>query len=795
MILTAANRFPGLRSLRAYLERSWASLRRPSAPVLAVLALLLALSPAQTAHASAPGSLLGRILVLHSYHPGFTWTSEETAGIMAAFRKADPDADPFVEYLDAKRYGGPAYERLLTDLFRHKYAGTDLQVVVATDNAAFDFAANHRAEIFPQAAIVFCGLNGFSDSTLAGRTNITGVVEETDPLRTITLALSLHPDRRRVVVISDTTETGRVIADGVRQAMGHYRARASIEIIQNVTMTELATAVERLGNDSLIVLGAFNRDRQGRSFTYEEVLRFVHDRTNVPIYGLWTFQLGKGIVGGSLLSGRQQGEAAGRMALRILRGERPETIGIDRAVPPVLRFDYRELERFGINRDSLPAGSEIVNEPNRPLHTYRRELAIAAAAFLVLCGIIALLVAMLRQRTLLERRLRTSEQEYRQLVQNANSIILRFDTGGNITYANEFAEGFFGYPATELVGKNVVGTITPERESTGRDLAVMVGEVCGNPDRYTHNVNENILRNGERVWISWANKPLTDERGNLREILSIGNDITHLKEVQEEILRLNVALEERVRERTAQLESSNRELESFCYSVSHDLRAPLRHINSYSRILLEDYLHLLDEQGQHFLQRLQAASHRMGQLIDDLLELSRVSRAEMECERVDLTELARGVIEDLREGDDGRNIDVRITEGMTAWGDHRLLLLVLQNLIGNAWKYSSKRERAVIEVAVERRNGRDVFLVRDNGVGFDMAFADKLFGAFQRLHSPVEFEGTGIGLATVQRIIHRHGGDIWADAEPDRGAAFFFTLPPEQCPPGRDASPPPPEGT
>jgi len=581
------------------------------------------------------------------------------------------------------------------------------------------------------------------------------------------------------VVISDTTETGRAIADSVRQAKGRYRDRADIAIIQDVTMTELATAVERLGNNCLIILGAFNRDRQGRSFSYEEVLRFVHDRTKVPIYGLWTFQLGKGIVGGSLLSGQQQGEAAGRIALRIVKGELPESIGISHAVPPVLRFDYSELKRFGISHVKLPAGSEIVNEPNRPLHTYRRELAIAASAFLVLCGIIALLVIMLRQRTLLERRLRTSEQEYRQLVQNANSIILRFDTSGNITYLNEFAESFFGYPAIELVGKSVVGTITPERESTGRDLAAMIGEICENPDSYTHNVNENVMRNGERVWISWANKPLADERGNLREILSIGNDITHLKEAQEEILRLNVALEERVRERTAQLESSNRELESFCYSVSHDLRAPLRHINSYSRILLDEYLPLLDEQAQHFLQRLQAASHRMGQLIDDLLELSRVSRAEMECERVDLTELSRGVIEDLREGDDDRNVEVRITEGMTAWGDRRLLLLVLQNLIGNAWKYSSKREYAVIEVDVVRRNGREVFLVRDNGVGFDMAFADKLFGAFQRLHSPAEFEGTGIGLATVQRIVHRHGGDIWAEAEPDRGATFFFTLPPE----------------
>jgi light-regulated signal transduction histidine kinase (bacteriophytochrome) len=223
-------------------------------------------------------------------------------------------------------------------------------------------------------------------------------------------------------------------------------------------------------------------------------------------------------------------------------------------------------------------------------------------------------------------------------------------------------------------------------------------------------------------------------------------------------------------------QAATRELEAFSYSVAHDLRTPLRGIDGFSQALLEDYDDVLDEEGKDYLRRVRAAAQRMGQLIDDLLGLSRLTRSELCRDDVDLTALAREIGGKLHQAFPGRVVGFLVAEGLRANADGRLLRIVLENLLGNAWKFTSKQANARVEVGVAEDGGGPAYFVRDNGAGFDMAFASKLFGAFQRLHKSTEFEGTGIGLATVQRIIHRHGGRLWANAAPNQGATFHFTL-------------------
>ncbi len=256
----------------------------------------------------------------------------------------------------------------------------------------------------------------------------------------------------------------------------------------------------------------------------------------------------------------------------------------------------------------------------------------------------------------------------------------------------------------------------------------------------------------------------------------LAKEVDERRRVEEEVLRLNTELEQRVRERTTQLEAANAELEAFCYSVSHDLRAPLRAIDGFSQALLDDFPAEISPDAARYFGRIRASAQRMGQLIEDLLNLSKVSRGELQRAPVDVTELAQQVVADLRQRDPERQVDVQVWEGMQADADGRLLRAAFENLIGNAWKFSAKTAAPRIEVGALRDGGHTSFFVRDNGAGFDMAFANRLFGAFQRLHTVSEFQGTGIGLATVQRIVHRHGGRIWADATPGRGAVFFFTL-------------------
>jgi len=235
--------------------------------------------------------------------------------------------------------------------------------------------------------------------------------------------------------------------------------------------------------------------------------------------------------------------------------------------------------------------------------------------------------------------------------------------------------------------------------------------------------------------------------------------------------------EERVVERTAQLVAANKELELFTYSMAHDLRAPLRSMNGFSQALLEDHADKLNEEGKDYVRRVRGASQRMGQLLDDLLALSRVTRAEIRREAVNLSDLAETTAEELRRRDPARKAEFIIADGLLATGDPQLLGVVLTNLLDNAWKFTSKHKRARIEFGASRQQpGQPVYFVRDDGAGFDMAYADKLFGPFQRLHRTDEFSGSGVGLLSVQRIIDRHGGRVWAEGEVEQGATFYFTL-------------------
>ncbi|GAM10842.1 cyanobacterial phytochrome B [Geobacter sp. OR-1] len=280
---------------------------------------------------------------------------------------------------------------------------------------------------------------------------------------------------------------------------------------------------------------------------------------------------------------------------------------------------------------------------------------------------------------------------------------------------------------------------------------------------------------GDRIFNVVAT-PIKNEDGELADVVVVYNEITELKTAEEQLSHLNAELESRIRERTVQLELANNELETFCYTVSHDLRAPLRHIKGFANILSEECANSLNELGIDCLKRISNASSRMSALIDDLLHLSRVSKLEIRHTNYDLSRSAEKIIAMFRDTEPNRNVRTFVEPGLIASGDATLLDLVLQNLIGNAWKYSSENPEAVIKVGKDNSKGKQVFYVRDNGVGFDMAYSKKLFQVFERLHGD-EFEGTGIGLATVKRVIARHGGRIWAEAAVGEGATFYFTLP------------------
>jgi signal transduction histidine kinase len=288
-----------------------------------------------------------------------------------------------------------------------------------------------------------------------------------------------------------------------------------------------------------------------------------------------------------------------------------------------------------------------------------------------------------------------------------------------------------------------------------------------------------IIRNNDKAerWVHGLGKLEEDDQGQLVKMYGTIQDITKEKQIQDEINQLNNELEKRVFERTAQLEEANRELEAFSYSVSHDLRAPIRAIHGFTHILLEDYLPNLDEEGKRVCAIIQENAVKMGQLVDDLLKFSQLNRADIQFSVIDMNNLGNAIYSELTTPERRQEIDFQIGIVHPAWGDQLLLRQVWTNLISNALKFSSRSTNVRIRISSEKQNDFVVYCIQDNGAGFNMKYKDKLFGVFQRLHSSKEFEGTGVGLAIVQRIIHRHGGKVWGEGETNQGASFYFSLP------------------
>ena len=388
------------------------------------------------------------------------------------------------------------------------------------------------------------------------------------------------------------------------------------------------------------------------------------------------------------------------------------------------------------------------------------------------------------ERISAEAALTESEARYRSVIAAmAEGIVVQSDTGEIIAF-NASALEILGLTEDQLAGRT---SLDPNWRSIHSDGTPFPGDkhpglISMQTGASFFNVIMGVHRpDGTLVWISINSEPLMRE-GEDKPFGSVASftNITKRREAEQELAKYRDHLEAMVSERTAALEVANKELEAFSYSVSHDLRSPLRSIDGFSHALLDDYSDVLGADGCNLLNRIRNNAQHMGKLIDAILSLSRVTRSQLKPEDVDLSSLAQITLSKYQDDEPGRKVDVVVMPEISARADKSLIIVVLDNLIGNAWKYTGKQKNAKIEFGAKKEGNNIIYYVRDNGAGFDMKYVDKLFGAFQRLHKPEEFEGTGIGLVTVSRIVRRHGGRVWAEGKPGQGATFYFTLVPGQ---------------
>jgi PAS domain S-box-containing protein len=347
------------------------------------------------------------------------------------------------------------------------------------------------------------------------------------------------------------------------------------------------------------------------------------------------------------------------------------------------------------------------------------------------------------------------------IVNDSDDAIMSRSRDGVITSWNDGAARIYGYSAEEMIGKAMDALIPPERREEEAQIAerVMRGE------RITHFETVRCRRDGAQIVMSVTMSPIRDSVGAIVGVATIGRDVTAIRQLQLDLVRAKETAE-----------AANRDLESLSYSVAHDLRAPLRALDGFSQALFEDYGEQLDDMGKKYLGYLRDSAQRMGLLIEDMLSLCRVTTRPLHRESLDLSALAQESLERLARAEPHRSVAVTIQPGLTVFADRALMSMALDNLLGNAWKFTARKRDAQIELTLKQLERGSAFCVRDNGAGFDMAQVDRLFGVFQRLHAASDFPGTGIGLATVQRVIRQHGGRVWAEGKVGEGASFYFAL-------------------
>jgi PAS domain S-box-containing protein len=371
------------------------------------------------------------------------------------------------------------------------------------------------------------------------------------------------------------------------------------------------------------------------------------------------------------------------------------------------------------------------------------------------------------------RKLVVSDSYLATILQHAQDAIISMDPEARVASWNRGAGEMFGYDQQAALNLRLRELIAPRHQDQVRRWF----EAAANGRAVLRREVECLRMSGGRLIAEVTFAPIRDAFGDVVAVSLTARDETERKRTEEELRRARVDLEDRVEQRTAALRAVNKELEAFTYSASHDLRAPLRGIDGFSQALMDDYESVLDEPARRYIERIRAAAGRMGEIIDSLLMLSSISRVELHPQKLDLGRLAREIVDELRVMEPERNVVLDVEPDLLVRADPQLMRSALENLLGNAWKFTREREVATIELGKLPDRNEPTFFVRDNGAGFDMTYGQKLFEPFQRLHHPARFEGTGIGLGTVQRIMARHGGRVWGHGVPERGATFYFCLP------------------
>lgn len=749
------------------------------------------------------------VLVLHSYDQGLAWTNRQNEGIVNIFGDSEASYRIYVEYMDWRNHPEDENLEQLREYLRYKYMNRNIAVVIATGDVALQFALDNRTELFSDAPVIFSGVNETTAREIIGdRADVTGVTEEIDPVGTVKAAFRMNPDIRKIYVVYDNSANGIIQGEAAVDSIAGHAAEAEVIGLDSSDPVKVLDTVSKADDDSIVICTTLTAGNAADVSRIDHFCSALCRESRVPVYSLYDIGFGNGAAGGSMVSGRLQGEEAAKLALRVLGGEDISDIPFVKKSTTRYVFDYKVLQRFGINISLLPADSEIINKPGTYLEDNKGTVLAAVVIIVMLLMFITILLFYLKRLQAMKKELSESNIKltglYEDLSLASRKLKKQYDELTAVQQDLSTSEyklellfekmmnGFFIFePVFNTVGKIVdmrFLMVNPGFfQNIGMEKEVVVGktwlEVFGSPNRDLARY-QNLLDTG------WAERfesyDPQKKQYYLVESFLIAKDqigvifenITDYKTALKEVRQLNIELEKRVADRTAKLREAVAELESFAYTVSHDMKSPMRAVDGYVQILLEDFGDKLDSDAVEMLNNIRTISRESIDMINMILQYSKTSAAVLNREPVDLEAMVTEVFNELKLGYPDRDIRLTIETGLPGVSVDRILFRqLLQNIISNSMKFTAIRDKALIAVGCTITQDSYVFYVRDNGVGFDMKYSGKLFGLFQRLHTPDEFDGSGIGLVTVKKIIEKHDGKVWIEGKVDEGATVYFTLP------------------
>jgi PAS domain S-box-containing protein len=724
------------------------------------------------ARAQQPAAPKG-VLVLDWYNKDHPWNVKFDPSFQASLRSASAGAaECYFEYLESNRFPGERQSLLLRDYLRRKYADHRIDVVVANSDTSLDFLLKYRDRLFPHTPIVFVAARHPRAEELAVEPGLTGIININTHRKTLDLALELHPGTEHVFVVSGTIQRDKKFETLAREELQDYESRVQITYLTDLRTDELIVKMKSLPRRSIVFyVWQQSQDEHGKIIETGDIFNLIAPSVPVPIYGMSSKYVGAGLVGGYVATAETIGARAAEIANRIAHGARAQDIPVENA-PTIPMFDWRGLQRWGISEDSLPPG-RILRFKEAPFWQEHKQYILGIlAVFIVQTLFIAYLILEWVRRQRAMRGLRESEERFSKAFHSSPQpmSIASIEEGRYIDVNDRFLE-MCGYTRDEVIGHTSLDLNFWEGIAARAELVRPLKE-----GRSVRNLETKFRAKNGHFRFLLSSADLIELSGQPR-ILVASSDITERKQAEEALNQLNAELELRITDRTAALDAKARELETFAYSVAHDLKAPLRGIEGYSSLLLEDHMDGLDKEGRAFLGAIRDSTERMDQLIDDLLAYSRIERRALSAEPIELRAFVETLVEERRTELEERKINLLMeVNGGVVFADADGLSQALRNYLDNAIKFTSESLEPRIEVGAEETEKSCRLWVRDNGVGFDMKYQDRIFEIFHRLHRPEDYPGTGIGLAIVRKAMERMGGRAWAEGDVGRGATFYLEL-------------------